>query len=113
MTSGSADDRRGMENEKNALITGISGGMGSAAAKALTEAGYAVTGLDLREPDLPGVRFFPVDLTDPEAIREAADVLAREGTRFDCVVHMAGVYDLNSLVEMPDADWRRIFEVNL
>ncbi|MBR4204109.1 MAG: SDR family NAD(P)-dependent oxidoreductase [Clostridia bacterium] len=104
-----------MEGTKTALITGVSGGIGSAAAKALCEAGYAVTGLDLREPrsPLPGVRFLPVDLTDPGAIEDAAALLAKEGARIDCVVHMAGIYDLNSLVEMPDEAWRRIFDVNL
>ena len=99
---------------KTALITGVSGGMGRATAKRLLRDGWTVCGLDVREPeDLCDLRFYRVDLTDPAAIEEAARVMAAEGMRFDCIVHMAGIYELNSLVEIEDGDWRRAFEVNL
>ncbi|MBE6724562.1 MAG: SDR family NAD(P)-dependent oxidoreductase [Ruminococcaceae bacterium] len=99
---------------KTALITGVSGGMGRAAAERLIRDGWTVCGLDLREPeDYGSFRFFRTDLTDPEAVGEAARTMEREGIRFDAVVHMAGVYELNSLLEMEDEDWRRVFEVNL
>lgn len=102
---------------KTALITGVSGGMGRAAAARLLAEGWTVVGLDCREPANPaalaGLRFLSADLTDPTSVAEAAGTLTAEGFRTDCIVHMAGIYDLNSLVEMPDEDWRRIFDVNL
>jgi NAD(P)-dependent dehydrogenase (short-subunit alcohol dehydrogenase family) len=96
------------------LITGAAGGMGLATARALLGAGYAVYGLDLREPPaLEGLRFLQTDLTDPEAADRAAQRLSAEGVRLAAIVHMAGIYDLDSLVEMEEAAWDRIFQVNL
>ena len=37
----------------------------------------------------------------------------KEGLTFDAILHMAGLYDLNSLLEMPEEDFRRIWDVNL
>ena len=99
---------------KTAVITGAAGGMGSAAAKRLISEGWTVWGLDRRKPeDIPGLRFIETDLTDPKSPAEAARILGENGTRIDTVIHMAGIYDLNSLVEMPEEDWTRIFAVNL
>ena len=98
---------------KTALITGAAGGMGKACAQRFLREGWTVYGLDLRDPGLPGLRFLRADLTD-EADIEAAFRTVRAGVRhLDAVVHMAGLYDLNSLVEIPDTDVQRIFGVNL
>ncbi len=100
--------------EKAVLITGAAGGMGFAAAKRLLRSGYAVYGLDRRAPEpLEGLEFLPADLTDPAAVRRAAGQLSERGVRLNGIVHMAGLYDLASLVEMEEADWDRIFQVNL
>ena len=97
------------------LVTGVAGGMGRAAARRLLALGERVVGLDLRppEPPLEGLRFLRTDLTDPASVRRAADTLAGEQVRVRAILHLAGLYDLNSLVEMEEADWRRIFAVNL
>ena len=100
--------------KKTVLVTGAAGGMGRAAAKALLDRGDAVWGLDLREPEgLAGLRFLRADLTDPASVEEALGRLRGEGVRLDAILHMAGLYDLNSLVEIDEADWDRIFQVNL
>ena len=99
---------------KTAVITGAAGGMGSAAAKRLISEGWTVYGLDLRGPDdIPGLRFLRTDLCDPASVARAADAVRKDGEKIGCIIHMAGIYDLNSLAEMPEEDWRRIFEVNL
>lgn len=99
---------------KTAIITGAAGGMGRASAYRLLTEGWTVWGLDLCEPaDLPGLRFHPVDLTDGDSVAEAARDLAEAGVRADCILHMAGIYELGSLVEMAEADWQRTFSVNL
>ena len=99
---------------KTVLITGAAGGMGRAAARRLLEAGWTVWGLDLREPaGLPGLRFLRADLTDPASVEAAAEALRAAGVRLNAVVHMAGLYDLDSLVELDEAAWNRIFQVNL
>ena len=99
---------------KTILITGAAGGMGNAAVKKLLAEGYAVYGIDIREPaQTPGLVFLQADLTDPDAIARAAEELRGKGVKLDGIVHMAGIYDLNSLVELKDEDWQRIFAVNL
>lgn len=99
---------------KTALITGVAGGMGRAAAEALLREGWAVWGLDLREPAaLPGLRFLRADLSDPADPEAVARALEREGVRLNAVIHLAGLYDLDSLVEIDEAAWNRIFQVNL
>ena len=97
------------------LITGVSGGMGAAAARRLLRDGRTVYGLDLRppEPSIEGLRFLRCELTDPASVRGVFEKLQREGARLSGILHMAGIYDLDSLVEMEEEAWRRIFAVNL
>ena len=99
---------------KNVLITGAAGGMGYATAKRLIRDGVRVFGLDLRTPEpLEGMTFFPTDLTDPQAIRQVFERLRTDGIRLDAIVHMAGLYELDSLVELDEAAWQRVLDVNL
>ena len=100
---------------KTALITGAAGGMGLATAQRFLRAGYTVYGLDLRPPavEVPQLRFLPCDLTDETSLESAFRTIRAGVGRLDCIVHMAGLYDLDSLIEMPEADVQRIFGVNL
>ena len=99
---------------KNVLITGAAGGMGRAAAERLIRDGWTVWGLDLHTPEpLEGLRFLQADLTDPAAVEQARDLLRAEGVRLDAIVHMAGLYELDSLVEISEEAWTRVFQVNL
>ena len=99
---------------KTVLITGVAGGMGLAAAKRLIREGWRVAGLDVREPEDPeGILFWKTDLTDRRSVEAAREKAKEAGLTFDAVLHMAGLYDLNSLLEMPEEDFRRIWDVNL
>ena len=96
------------------LITGAAGGMGYAAAKRLALNGDTVIGLDLRLPEpVEGARFLQVDLTDPDAVAAVFGRLQKDGVRLDGVLHMAGMYELDSLVEMGEQEWQRVLAVNL
>ena len=98
---------------KTALVTGAAGGIGSAAVKALIDDGYDVWGLDLKKPErLPGLRFLETDLTDEKSVTNAFETLRAHGVTLDCIVHAAGLYDLDSLVEIGEARLANIFEVN-
>lgn len=97
----------------NVLITGACGGMGLAACELLTKCGYSVYGMDISEPEGSHAwQFLKVDLTMEEDVAGASEELVRRGVSFDALIHHAGIYDLNSLVEMSERDMKRIWEVN-
>lgn len=100
---------------KTALITGAAGGMGMAAAKRLISEGYAVFGLDCTIPQqVPeGMTLLQADLTNEDSVKRAFETIRQGGARLDCIVHLAGVYELDSLVEMEPAAFDRVFRVNL
>lgn len=100
--------------KRTVLLTGAVGGMGAATARQLAAEGFCVCGLDLRAPENPPeMVFLPTDLTDPAAVERAFLRLQEDGVELDAIVHMAGIYELNSLVEMDEADWARVLDVNL
>jgi NAD(P)-dependent dehydrogenase (short-subunit alcohol dehydrogenase family) len=88
--------------------------MGLACAKKLTDGGWTVFALDRREPPaLAGQRYIETDLTDGAAVKAAAETVRLEAGSIDCIVSMAGIYDLDSLAEMDEERFVRIFNVNL
>ncbi|MBR4158256.1 MAG: SDR family NAD(P)-dependent oxidoreductase [Oscillospiraceae bacterium] len=98
----------------NYLITGAGGGMGRALCRLLTEEGHGVWGIDRAPAENPaGWRYIRADVTDAGAVQEAFELVSSEAGTLDGIVHTAGIYDLNSLVEMPEQDFIRDFEVNL
>lgn len=98
----------------NILVTGATGGMGKAICKRLAGYGYTVYGLDYREPDTElGAKFFACDVTKTESITAVYEEIAKECTHLDAIVHTAGIYDLDSLIEMSEERFTRIFDINL
>lgn len=99
---------------KYALITGAAGGMGSCAAAKLQQQGYTVFALD----KVPGENtdtliWLETDVTDEESVSKAFAQVAGRTDRLDAVIHFAGMYMLDSLVEMDTAAYDRIFAVNV
>ena len=100
-----------MSAQTTVLLIGAGGGMGTAAAKRLHQNGCAVIGMDCIAVDSPDLSAMLVaDVTDPDAVARAAQTLQ---TPLDAIVYMAGVYDMDSLIEIDEARLRRIFEVNV
>ena len=99
---------------KNVIVTGAYGGMGYAAVKALRDQGYFVFALDRRVGESEeGVMPIEVDLTDANAVNGALAKIREVTSEVYAIVHFAGIYDLDSLVEMSEDAFRRIFEINL
>ena len=105
--------KRGGDPMKWALVTGGAGGMGSATAQRLLREGCGVFALDRNAPEpCEGLHWIETDLTDEESVRAAFDEIHARTDRLDCIVHMAGMYDLGSLAEMDAERLKRIFDVN-
>ncbi len=99
---------------KHVLITGAYGGMGYATAKAFAERGYSVFAADrtVKEAE-PNIIPVEADVTDAESIDRAFAFVASQTGKLDAIVHFAGIYRLDSLVEMSEARFTEIFNVNL
>lgn len=98
----------------NILVTGASGGMGFATCQVLAGRGYTVYGLDVRQPEGPfSFRFLTADVTDSTQLEAAFQTIKEVAGSLKAILHVAGVYDLNSLVEITEQDFIRLFDINL
>ncbi len=95
------------------LVTGACGGMGKAAVKALTARGVTVLAMDLvtGEPQ-DGVIPLAADVTSEESVLRAFEKVKGITGELSAILHFAGIYMLDSLVEMESEQFRRILDVN-
>ena len=96
------------------LITGAYGGMGRATAKALSARGFCVFALDKtvgeREENIVPIE---VDITDESSVKNAFERVSAMTDELFAIIHFAGVYMLDSLIEMDSEAFERIFKINL
>ena len=86
------------------LVTGARGGMGQAVCERLTEAGHRVFGVDVKTGAEEKWPCFRADLTAPGELEHALEEIRGRTQGLDGIIHTAGIYDLNSLAEMPEED---------
>lgn len=99
---------------KKVLVTGASGGMGVAICQALVAKGYKVYGIDYRKGDeIEGVTFYECDVTDRASIEKVYESIKDDAYRIHGIVHTAGIYDMDSLIEMDEKRFTRIFDINV
>ncbi|MCR8550216.1 3-oxoacyl-ACP reductase FabG [Salipiger sp. P9] len=106
---------------KCALITGASGGIGGAIAKALHAAGATVGLSGTREAPLQalaeelGERAFvlPCNLSDAEAVAALPKQAAEAMGAVDILVNNAGITRDNLFMRMSDEEWQSVIDVNL
>jgi all-trans-retinol dehydrogenase (NAD+) len=116
-----------MTNVRNriTLITGAAAGIGRLLALELASRGATPVLWDLDEKRLAPVldeldgltggraKGFACDVSDPEAVRAAAERVRSEVGDPDVVVNNAGVVSGGKLLDIPDEKIRRTFEVNV
>lgn len=107
--------------DKGALITGASGGIGGAIARALHGAGASVALSGTRREALDAlagelgdrVHVVPCDLGDADAVGALAAAADEALGQLDIVVNNAGLTCDGLAVRMKDEDWSRVIEINL
>ncbi len=98
---------------KNVLITGAYGGMGRATARLLSSQGIRVFALDKRvEKGEENIIPMEADITSEESICSALEGVKEYTDSLDAIIHFAGIYMLDSLVEMESEAFKKIFDVN-
>ena len=94
------------------LLTGASGGLGTAMQQALREAGAAVLGVSrAAQPGGAGVEWVRADLLTPAGVADV--VSAAQAWRANVVVHAAGVPAFGALRDVPPARMAAVLQANL
>ncbi len=106
---------------KKALITGASGGIGGAIARALHGAGAEVGLSGTRVEPLEALagalgeraHVLPCNLSDPEAVEALPKQAAEAMGGLDILVNNAGITRDNIFMRMKDKEWQSVLDVNL
>jgi NAD(P)-dependent dehydrogenase (short-subunit alcohol dehydrogenase family) len=97
-----------------ALVTGGSSGIGAATALLLKERGADVAVLDLQpEQADAGVTAIRCDVSDDAAVRFAVREAAERLGGLDIVANNAGVGAQGTIETNDDAEWHRVFDINV
>ncbi|PQO39457.1 SDR family NAD(P)-dependent oxidoreductase [Bremerella cremea] len=104
-------------NNKNALVTGSTKGIGYAIAQVLAQEGanVIVNGRSQESSDKAassighGARGIAADVSTAEGCNK----LLKDAGQIDILVNNAGIFEPKPFVEIPDADWERFYEVNV
>ena len=95
----------------SAVVTGASGGLGSAVAAALADMGYRVIGLDVSKPPLGYTwEHLEIDLRDTTALRNTIQLLPGDT---GIVVHAAADQPLLTAQANDEKAWLRAWRVNV
>lgn len=106
---------------KVALVTGATGGIGEAIAKALHRQGATVVISGRREEVLAGlaqhlkerVHYHVADLSNPEQVASMIDAVEALAGGLDILVCNAGITKDNLILRMKDEEWQQVLETNL
>jgi 3-oxoacyl-[acyl-carrier protein] reductase len=105
---------------KTALVTGATGGIGGAVARALHKQGarLAISGtrrdaLDALAAELGGAAVLPCDLADKDAVEALVPDAEKALGQLDILVANAGITKDNLFVALKDEDWEQVLNINL
>jgi 3-oxoacyl-[acyl-carrier protein] reductase len=106
---------------KTALVTGATGGIGAAVARALHAQGATVAISGTRAEVLEAlaaelsqrVHVLPCDLSDKDAVEKLVPDAEAKMEKLDILVANAGVTKDNLFVQLKDEDWDAVIAVNL
>ena len=110
---------------KYALITGASGGIGAATARAFAQAGYGAALHGFRHPDrlhalaqelsqhnVPVLEVC-ADLSDPAQAKSMVDNVLEKFCQLDILICCSGLSHVGLISDIDQENWRRLFGVNV
>lgn len=96
---------------KKVIVTGAAGGIGLATIKYLSENGYYVYAIDIKDiEEIENVKSFKCDLTKEEEIINVYNEIKEE--KIDAIVHLSGTYYMDSFIEISESKLKQIFDIN-
>ena len=107
--------------DKTAIVTGASRGIGFAFSQALVEKGARVFGIARNQADLleaddrlgPHFHGMQCDVTQPAQVEHVVDLIETDTGRVDVLVNNAGVGLNRHVDQVSDEEWSRLLETNL
>jgi len=103
-----------------AAVTGACGGIGAAVCRRLAADGFAVACLDLDESaaagiaaELPAGVGVGTDVRDADSVRAAGAAVRAALGPPGLLVNVAGVFSIQRITELAEAEWDRILDTNL
>ncbi len=100
---------------KYVVITGGASGMGRATAELLAQNGYHVFSCDIKKhgEERENITQLQVDVTDSKSLQRAFEYVSTQTDKLDGVINFAGIIMMNSLIEISEEDFVKIFNINL
>jgi NAD(P)-dependent dehydrogenase (short-subunit alcohol dehydrogenase family) len=103
-----------------AVVTGAAGGIGAAICRRLAADGFVLGCVDARAGDadevasaLPAARSYGADVRDAASVGQLADRIRRDLGHPWLLVNAAGVFSIQYLADLDEAEWDRIIDTNL
>lgn len=112
------------QNQRRALITGASSGIGKATALAFAQAGIDVALVSRSQDKLEEIatkareagveaKAYPLDLAKMDQVKAEISAIATDFAPIDILVNNAGMGYTNPLMETSLSDWQRVIDLNL
>ncbi len=109
---------------KTVIVTGAGRGIGRGIALAFAKSGYQVVVADLNQTEAEQVANEIVatqgkalavkcDVSDKGEVDNLINKTMAEFGQVHCLVNNAGIYPYKSFIEMTEADWNKVMDVNL
>ena len=100
---------------KYVLITGGASGMGRATALKLAKSGFHVFSCDVKTctEEVDNITQLQVDVTNMDSINKAYEFVCSKTDVLYAVINFAGIIMMNSLIEISEEDFVKIFNINL
>lgn len=109
-----------METKRSVLITGGARGIGAACVRAFAAGGHKVAFLyraeheaSARLADETGALALCADVRDPDAVRDAVNLVEKTHGSVEILINNAGVSSFGLLQDTSDEEWRRVMGTNL
>jgi NAD(P)-dependent dehydrogenase (short-subunit alcohol dehydrogenase family) len=100
-------------NGLTALVTGGGSGIGLAIARLLSVRGATVAVLDLNPAGAEPLAGFATDVTDDDSVRAGVSAAVELLGGLDILVNNAGIGAAGTIADNDDAEWHRVFDVNV
>jgi NAD(P)-dependent dehydrogenase (short-subunit alcohol dehydrogenase family) len=102
-------------NGKICVVTGGSLGIGAAICEQFSTQGFQVINLDIQTQNkhAKSIHYLQCDISDQAAVSAAITQVAKQYSRIDVLVSNAGVHFSGTIEQTSDADFERVFAINV